>query len=410
MKNKKLFIIPIFILFIVLTFLGFNAYEKNKQEKIYESKLVSYNQEINDYLSSYKQEDWFYITNLMKDFSYVRDARQDVVLAIIPTLTDFDLEHNKDLKNHSESKIDFLFSNNKMTFLVNDILLSDSQDIYKYIFVNYLEAYFKNQNLNISPFLTWKTDYENLVSKEKDIFELSFLASEEYIDKYFLLSYLEKSSIDIDNEFLSLLKKDIEDNFSWFDDYSKLLYIFFLNELWELDDFLSTRWNISDLFSSFWSSPEVKSFETYILSLKDKDNENIAKNIEELESSFEDLDITSKILLVWTLNNLWKDFSKYYDEIEKIEHSDYKLKELFIKFLVYSNINSEYNSFENYAKFWFSSGMQVNRKEEFIVSRETPFYFESYRLDKVIYEDLIDNRVWAFDWKKFYLNITLKQK
>lgn len=410
MKNKKLFIIPIFILFIVLTFLGFNAYEKNKQEKIYESKLVSYNQEINGYLSSYKQEDWFYITNLMKDFSYVRDARQDVVLAIIPTLTDFDLEHNKDLKNHSESKIDFLFSNNKMTFLVNDILLSDSQDIYKYIFVNYLEAYFKNQNLNISPFLTWKTDYENLVSKEKDIFELSFLASEEYIDKYFLLSYLEKSSIDIDNEFLSLLKKDIEDNFSWFDDYSKLLYIFFLNELWELDDFLSTRWNISDLFSSFWSSPEVKSFETYILSLKDKDNENIAKNIEELESSFEDLDITSKILLVWTLNNLWKDFSKYYDEIEKIEHSDYKLKELFTKFLVYSKIKSEYNSFENYAKFWFSSGMQVNRKEEFIVSRETPFYFESYRLDKVIYEDLIDNRVWAFDWKKFYLNITLKQK
>lgn len=410
MKNKKLFIIPIFILFIVLTFLGFNAYEKNKQEKIYESKLLSYNQEINDYLSSYKQENWFYITNLMKDFSYVRDARQDVVLAIIPTLTDFDLEHNKDLKNHSESKIDFLFSNNKMTFLVNDILLSDSQDIYKYIFVNYLEAYFKNQNLNISPFLTWKTDYENLVSKEKDIFELSFLASEEYIDKYFLLSYLEKSSIDIDNEFLSLLKKDIEDNFSWFDDYSKLLYIFFLNELWELDDFLSTRWNISDLFSSFWSSPEVKSFETYILSLKDKDNENIAKNIEELESSFEDLDITSKILLVWTLNNLWKDFSKYYDEIEKIEHSDYKLKELFTKFLVYSKIKSEYNSFENYAKFWFSSGMQVNRKEEFIVSSETPFYFESYRLDKVIYEDLIDNRVWAFDWKKFYLNITLKQK
>jgi len=54
--------------------------------------------------------------------------------------------------------------------------------------------------------------------------------------------------------------------------------------------------------------------------------------------------------------------------------------------------------------------MQVNRKEEFTVNRENPFYFESYRLDKVIYEDLIDNRVWAFDWKKFYLNITLKQK
>jgi len=57
MKNKKLFFIPIFILFIVLVFFGYSSYEKNKQKKIYESKLVSYNDEINDYLSSYKQED-----------------------------------------------------------------------------------------------------------------------------------------------------------------------------------------------------------------------------------------------------------------------------------------------------------------------------------------------------------------
>lgn len=410
MKNKKIFFIFIFVLIIFLVFLGFNTYEKNKQKKIYESKLVSYNEEINDYLSSYKQEDWFYITNLKKEFIYIPDINQIKWMPNIPTLSDFDIEHNKDLKNYSESKIDFLFANNKMTFLVNDLLLSDNQDIYKYIFVNYLEAYFKNNNLKIAPFLTWKTDYQNLVSKEKEIFELSFLASEEYIDKYFLLSYLWKSWVDIDNEFLNLLKQDIEDNFNGFDNYSKLLYIFFLNELWELDDFLSSRWNISDLLSSFWNNLNVKSFETYILSLKEKDNEDIQKNIEELESSFDNLDNTSKILLVWILNNLWKDFSKYYDEIEKIEHNDYQLKELFIKFLVYSKLNTEYTSFDNYAKFWFSSGMQVNRKEEFIVSRETPYYFESYRLDKVIYEDLIDNRVWAFDWKKFYLNIILKQK
>ncbi|MDD3794033.1 MAG: hypothetical protein PHI37_04425 [Candidatus Gracilibacteria bacterium] len=410
MKNKKIFFIFIFVLIIFLVFLGFNTYEKNKQKKIYESKLVSYNEEINDYLSSYKQEDGFYITNLKKEFIYIPDINQIKWMPNIPTLSDFDIEHNKDLKNYSESKIDFLFANNKMTFLVNDLLLSDNQDIYKYIFVNYLEAYFKNNNLKIAPFLTGKTDYQNLVSKEKEIFELSFLASEEYIDKYFLLSYLGKSGVDIDNEFLNLLKQDIEDNFNGFDNYSKLLYIFFLNELGELDDFLSSRGNISDLLSSFGNNLNVKSFETYILSLKEKDNEDIQKNIEELESSFDNLDNTSKILLVGILNNLGKDFSKYYDEIEKIEHNDYQLKELFIKFLVYSKLNTEYTSFDNYAKFWFSSGMQVNRKEEFIVSRETPYYFESYRLDKVIYEDLIDNRVGAFDGKKFYLNIILKQK
>jgi len=87
------------------------------------------------------------------------------------------------------------------------------------------------------------------------------------------------------------------------------------------------------------------------------------------------------------------EYSKYYDEIEKTDNYSLSLKELFIKFLVYSKLNTEYNSFDNYAKFWFSSGMQVNRKKEFIVSREAPYYFESYRLDKVIYEGLIDTRI-----------------
>gem|GEM_PF-7094838 len=91
------------------------------------------------------------------------------------------------------------------------------------------------------------------------------------------------------------------------------------------------------------------------------------------------------------------DYLKYYDEIEKLNNYSLTLKELFIKFLIYTNLKNDYTSIDSYSKFWYSSGMQVNRKEEFILSLEKPYYYDSYSLDKVIYDDLIDTRVGAFD-------------
>ncbi len=408
MKNKKLILIPIVILLIISLFLLFNFLEKKKQKEIYMEKTKNYNTKIDDYLKTYSNS-WYTISITNKEFKYVRDARQDVVLQIIPTVVDFDVEHKSDLKNYNESKIDFLFSNNKMTYLFDAIINSNENTIYKYLFINYLQNYSKINNLNNHPKLTWEINYSELLPLEKEIYNFELAKEEEYIDKYFLLSTIEKSWLEVDQVLKWKIYWDLFFNFSSFKDNDKLLLLLYLSNLWELDKFLTgVQKDLPKLFS--WLNDNDLAYYTYLLSINDKSNEEITENIKSLETEFDNLNLGSKIMFVWILNNMWMDYSKYYDEIEKIDNYSLSLKELFIKFLVYSNLKNEYTSIDSYSKFWFSSGMQVNRKEEFILSLESPFFFESYSLDKVIYDDLIDTRVWAFDWKKFFLNITLKQK
>jgi len=408
MKNKKLILIPIVILLIASLFLLFNFFENKKQKEIYMEKTKNYNAKIDDYLKIYSNS-WYTISNTNKEFKYVRDARQDVVLQIIPTVVDFDVEHKIDLINYSESKIDFLFSNNKMTYVFDAIINSNEETIYKYLFINYLQNYSKINNLNNHPKLTWEINYSELLPLEKEIYNFELAKEEEYIDKYFLLSTIEKSWLEVDQVLKWKIYGDLFFNFSSFKDNDKLLLLFYLSNLWELDKFLT--WVQKDLPKLFsWLNDNDLAYYTYLLSITDKSNEEITKNIKSLEEEFDNLNTDSKIMFVWILNNMWMDYLKYYDEIEKLNNYSLTLKELFIKFLIYTNLKNDYTSIDSYSKFWYSSGMQVNRKEEFILSLEKPYYYDSYSLDKVIYDDLIDTRVGAFDWKKFFLNITLKQK
>lgn len=408
MKNKKLLFIPVIIFILIFILLIFNFIENKKQKEIYIEKTKNYNTKIEDYLNTYSNS-WYTISNTNKDFKYVRDARQDVVLQRIPTVVDFNVEHKSELKNYSESSINFLFANNKMTYLFDAIINSNENTIYKYLFINYLQNYSKINNLNNHPKLIWETNYSELLQFEKDIYNFDLAQEEEYIDKYFLLSSLEKSWLEIDQVFKWKIYWDLFFNFSNFKDNDKLLLLLYLSNLWELDDFLtSIQKDLPKLFS--WLNDNDLAYYTYLLSIKDKTNEEITENIKNLEAEFVNLNTDSKIMFVWVLNNMWMDYSKYYDEIEKTDNYSLSLKELFIKFLIFSNFKNEYTILDSYSKFWFSSWMQVNRKEEFILSLEKPYYYESYSLDKVIYDELIDTRVWAFDWKKFYLNITLKQK
>jgi len=371
-------------------------------------KTKNYNSKIDDYLKAYSNT-WYTISSTNKEFKYVRDARQDVVLQIIPTVVDFDVEHKSELKNYNESKIDFLFANNKMTYLFDAIINSNEETIYKYLFINYLENYTKINSSNIHPNLVWKTSYQEILSLENEIYNFELAKEEEYIDKYFLISSLDKSWIEVDQLLKWKIYGDLFLNFSNFKDSDKLLFLLYLSNLWELDKFLSdVQKDLPKIFS--WLNDNDLAYYTYLLSINDKTNEEITKNIKNLEAEFDNLNTDSKIMYLWTLNNMWIDYSKYYDKIEKTDNYSLNLKELFIKFLIYSNFKNEYTSIDSYSKFWFSSWMQVNRKEEFILSIDKPYYYESYPLDKVIYDDLIDTRVWAFDWKKFFLNITLKQK
>lgn len=408
MKNKKLIIIPTVILLIISLFFVFNFFEKKKQKDIYLEKISNYNLQIDNYLSLYSNS-WFTISNINKEFKYLRDSKQAKVLQIIPTVFDFDLEYKIDLNNYSESKIDFLFSNNKMTYVLDSIINSNENTIYKYLFINYLQNYSKVNTYKNHPKLTWEINYLELIPLEKEIYNFEFAREEEYIEKYFLLSTLEKSWINIDQIFKWKIYSDLVLNFSSFKDKDKLLLLFYLSNLWESYNFLSSIGNDLPKLFSFLENDELAYF-TYLLSISDKTNKEIENNIEKLGKNFSDLSIDSKIMYIWTLNNMWVNYFDYYNEIEKIENSTLTLKESFIKFLIYSDLKNEYTILDSYSKFWYSSGMQVNRKKEFILSLESPFFFESYPLDKVVYNNLIDNRIWAFDWKKFYLNITLKQK
>jgi len=193
------------------------------------------------------------------------------------------------------------------------------------------------------------------------------------------------------------------------------LYIYFflvyLNNLWELDNFLtSVDENLSELPWLFWFESSELAYFVYLLSLKDKSNPDLDWYISTLEAWYDKLDIIWKIMLIWALSNLEKDYSLHYSELEKVSNYDLTLKEQFIKFFVFKEFKNEYTIYDNYSKFWWSSWLQVNKNKEFVLSNRKLFYYTSFTLDKVIYDNLIDTRVVSFFWDKFYLNITLKQK
>jgi len=153
MKNKKLFIIPVLILLIAGGIFIKNTIENKKQLEIYNEKTRNYNIQIDNFLSTYSNSG-FIISNTSNKFKYVRDERQDKVFALIPTIFDFNVEHKNEFKKYNESKIDFLFANNKMTYVFDAIINSNEDTIYKYLFINYLQDYSKKYSQKIHPKLT----------------------------------------------------------------------------------------------------------------------------------------------------------------------------------------------------------------------------------------------------------------
>ncbi|NCO32065.1 hypothetical protein GW891_04825 [bacterium] len=96
-------------------------------------------------------------------------------------------------KNLKESEVSLFFANNKMAYLFDSIFLNKKDDIYKYLFINYIELYSKNKKIKLTPKITYNTDYQNLTSVDSEIYKFNVLDEIEYIHKYFLLSSLEKS-------------------------------------------------------------------------------------------------------------------------------------------------------------------------------------------------------------------------
>lgn len=422
MKNKLyISLLFVFLLFIIFWFYFFSKndeivpienkidYFSDEEKVVINEKLDRYNKQISDYLVNYTSTgDFLTVQNNFKEFEYVKPEKWAKNKS---TIYDFNIDYNKESKNLKESELSLFFANNKMTYLFDSIFSNKKDDIYKYLFINYIELYSKNKKLKLTPKITYNTDYQNLTSVDNEIYKFDVLDEREYIHKYFLLSSLEKSWIKIDSEFKNLIYNDIVSNYKWLKNNDKLLFLVYLNNLWELDNFLtSVDEKLSELPWLFWFKDTELAYFVYLLSLKDKWNPDLDWYISTLETWYDKLDITWKIMLIWALSNLEKDYSEHYLELEKISNYDLTLQEQFIKFLVFKEFKNEYTIYDNYSKFWWSSWLQVNKNSEFILSSRKLFYYDSFSLDKLIYDDLIDTRVASFFWDKFYLNITLKQK
>ncbi|MDD2907507.1 MAG: hypothetical protein PHH98_02595 [Candidatus Gracilibacteria bacterium] len=382
----------------------------SEEEKIIiNEKLDKYNTQISNYLSNYSGtgDINLAIKNDFREFQYIQDSNAKSA----PTISDFNVDFDKNLKDYENSQISYLFANNKMTFLEDAIFKNSENDIYKYLFINYIELYSKNKKQKISPNITYNTDYQKLIDLDKDIYTFDLFNQEEYIDKYFLLSNLEKSGILINTDFKNTIYNDLVLNYKSFENKDKLLFLIYLNKLGELDNFLtSVDEKIEDLPGIFGFKNNELAYFSYLLSLKDSSNIELNGYIEKLELAYNELDFDGKIMLIGTLSNLKKDYNNHYIDLEKTSNYDLKLKEQFIKFIVFSEFENEYTIFDNYSKFYWSSGMQVNKNKQFNLSIRKPFYYEDFNIDKVIYNDIIDTRVASFFGDKFYLNITLKQK
>ena len=422
MKNKLYIYLFFFILlFTIFWFYFFSNSDEitsidekinkfSEEEKIIvNEKLDIYNKQISDYLINYTSTGIFLtVQNNFKEFEYLKPEKWAKNKS---TIYDFNIDYNMESKNLKESEVSLFFANNKMAYLFDSIFLNKKDDIYKYLFINYIELYSKNKKIKLTPKITYNTDYQNLTSVDSEIYKFNVLDEIEYIHKYFLLSSLEKSWIKIDIEFKKLIYNDIVSNYKWLKNNDKLLFLVYLNNLWELDNFLtSVDENLSELPWLFWFESSELAYFVYLLSLKDKSNPDLDWYISTLEAWYDKLDIIWKIMLIWALSNLEKDYSLHYSELEKVSNYDLTLKEQFIKFFVFKEFKNEYTIYDNYSKFWWSSWLQVNKNKEFVLSNRKLFYYTSFTLDKVIYDNLIDTRVVSFFWDKFYLNITLKQK
>lgn len=381
----------------------------DEEKVVINEKLDKYNKQISDYLRNYTSTGNFVtMQNIFKEFEYIKPEKWALNKS---TIYDFNIDYNKESKKINNSEIELFFANNKMSYLFDSIFSSEWENIYKYLFINYIELYSKNKKLKLTPKVTFNTDYQNLTSIGSEIYKFDILDEREYIHKYFLLSSFEKSWIQIDSEFKNLIYKDLTSNYKKFKNKDKLLFLIYLNNLWELDNFLiSVNEKLVELPWLFWFKGDELAYFLYLLSLKDKSNPDINWYITSLETWYDKLDISWKIMLIWALNNLEKDYSEHYSDLEKISNYDLTLQEKFIKFLVFREFKNEYTIYDNYSKFWWSSWLQVNKNKEFILSNRKLFYYDNFSLDKVVYDNLIDTRIASFFWDKFYLNITLKQK
>lgn len=387
MKNKKIILIMAFFLAITSIF-WFIIYTKFFNIEKTETFEV-YNESISEVLEKY---------NNYTDFESIKYIEKEVNNREI---VDFDIDFDKN-SSQTWSLIEFSFANNKMTFLIDSIFTNQDNSIYKIFYSSYLKSYFNSKNLKISSFIDEKIDYLEIF---EDFIDLNYFADEnEKITKFFIISKLINNNSFSDLDFYQDLASNLLENFDSLNIDEKLLFLTYLDENWDLFNFLSDLdlW-LDKLFNINNLSNTQELNYLYLLS---KNNIEIELDLEK----FTNLNDRSKIFLVWILNSLWKDYSEIYLDLEEKWNINLDIHDQFLKFLVFKNLKNEYTSYEKYSKFWYSSGVLLNRRMEYELNLDSPFFKQEHKFENLIYNNKIDTRIASFMWEKFYLQVTLKEK
>ena len=245
-----------------------------------------------------------------------------------------------------------------------------------------------------------------VIDIDEKYYDYDSYSQDSLIKKYFILSYIKKQWYKEAESFEEKLSIDIISDFPLWEDESKLKLLYFLWFSWEIDNFLQ---KVSFNLNEIQDKDNI-----YYLYLSNKLNVN-SDELLDISSNFKDkydeLNDLEKVLFIWYLyESKDDDFEIYYDKFELKNNYDLDLDVAFSKYLIYSNFENEYSSFENDAKFWYASWILLNRKKEFILDSQNINHIDSLSLDKVMYDWLIDTRVKSFEGDKIYLNVIVKEK
>ena len=385
-KLNRVYVYTFSIVLIIFLFVGLSNYKKT----------VSY-EDFGVFQNSMTSSLIYYSLNnhSKKKYTYQEINSEEII----------DFNADKNISSNLENwNVKFFFSNNKMSFLLDSIIRNDSSSLKKYNYITYIEANNLNNPYKLSNKILNNISYLWVMWIDEKYYDYDSYSENDLIEKYFVLSTLKNKWYNEVTNFENKIFDDIKRDFEHFNDASKLKLLFFLHFNWELDTFIEKiDFDISSI------SDTNNSYYVYISNIINWNTDERNKIVSNLKNNFNSLNDDHKVLLIWYLYDAKdQDFQKYYDIFEKKNNYNLALWVAFKKYLIYSQFDNEYTSYDNYSKFWYSSWILINRKKEFIINSDNVNHIDEYPLSKVMYDWLIDTRVVSFEWDKIYLNVIVK--
>lgn len=393
-NNKTIIILWFLVLFIILFFIIMYFYMNNNK------KIDLYNSNITQKLDLFEE----YSHNWYDTSFYNRDIKTDEII-------DFYIDYNNDISKE-DSEVELLFSNTKLSFLANSIFYWDN-NIEKLYYLDFINAY---SSVIWYDFISYSNEKKYIINDlllyENNIYNFDIDNLDLLLDKYFVFRYLHKHNIVDTSIVVNKFKTDIYDNFENISIDNQLLFLFYLSLISndDLKDFLSYKDLVIDkLYEIDNLSDSNKIKYLYVLSINWI---NYDYDFSYLLEKFNEFDYITKLFFVSLLSSYDLDYEEQYNYIENnYLYIDLDNRSKFLKFLLYKNNFEDYSSYDTYSKFWYSLWYVVNRKIEYEVwVNGITYYYADYPISRLEYNNEIDARIASFEWEKFYLQITVKQK